>query len=448
MLIIVTVPPSLSMTIMICTHTSGIIISSITIIIDVPTTSTGIAFDERLEKHPHLCRQRRHTGSEIGFEERPRRRIFEKLAELALDLITLTVPEIAQPVKRLDDAHRWSPGPEQLTGRGRTEGDRHVAEFDRTATSIGVHAEVLQQVVHMTLHEKPPNATHWSLRSMATAADISYSSVQRIWRAHGLKPHLVDTFKVSRDKNFAAKVEDVVGLYLNPPDKALVLCVDEKSQIQALDRTQPGLPMKKGRAGTMTHDYKRNGTTTLFAALNMLDGKVIGACMPRHRHREFLRFLKLVDQQTPTDLDLHLIVDNYATHKTPAVKRWIKAHPRFHLHFADHGLVMLIWHHVVRNRGLPADALMRICLRIKVRIPRMAMQKPPLDPDVAELRHRVCSDRLRRRASGDLSPAARCRTAMAPTGKRSRKSCCTSIRTARLIAPAGLGKPISPGLAG
>ena len=185
----------------------------------------------------------------------------------------------------------------------------------------------------MTLHEKPPNATHWSVRSMAAAAGISYSSVQRIWHAHGLKPHLVETFKVSRDKNFAAKVEDVVGLYLNPPDKALVLCVDEKSQIQALDRTQPGLPMKKGRAGTMTHDYKRNGTTTLFAALNMLDGKVIGACMPRHRHREFLRFLKPIDQQTPANLDLHLIVDNYATHKTPTVKRWLKAHPRFHLHF-------------------------------------------------------------------------------------------------------------------
>jgi transposase len=193
--------------------------------------------------------------------------------------------------------------------------------------------EKIKQVVHMTLHEKPPNATQWSMRSMAAAAGVSYSSVQRIWRAHGLKPHLVKTFKVSRDRNFAAKVEDVVGLYLNPPDKALVLCVDEKSQIQALDRTQPGLPMKKGRAGTMTHDYKRNGTTTLFAALNMLDGKVIGACMPRHRHREFLRFLKLIDQQTPADLDLHLIVDNYATHKTPAVKRWLKAHPRFHLHF-------------------------------------------------------------------------------------------------------------------
>ena len=191
--------------------------------------------------------------------------------------------------------------------------------------------EKIKQVVHMTLDAKPSNATHWSLCSMAAAAGISYSSVQRIWRAHGLKPHLVGTFKVSRDKNFAAKVEDVVGLYLDPPDRALVFCVE--SQIQALDRTQPGLPMKKGRAGPVTHDYKRNGTPTLFAALNMLDGKVIGSCMPRHRHREFLRFLRLIDQQTPASLDLHLIVDNYATHKTPAVKRWFKAHPRFHLHF-------------------------------------------------------------------------------------------------------------------
>ena len=194
-------------------------------------------------------------------------------------------------------------------------------------------AETIKRVVHMTLHEKPANATQWSARRMAKAAGISYTSVQRIWRAHELKPHLVKTFKVSRDKNFAAKVEDVVGLYLNPPDKALVLCVDEKSQIQALDRTQPGLPLKKGRAGTMTHDYKRNGTTTLFAALNMLDGSVIGTCLPRHRRREFLRFLRLIDQKTPQGLDLHLVVDNYATHKTPAVKRWLKAHPRFHLHF-------------------------------------------------------------------------------------------------------------------
>jgi len=194
-------------------------------------------------------------------------------------------------------------------------------------------AEKVKQVVEMTLHERPPNATHWSLRTMAAAVDLSYSSVQRIWRAHGLKPHLTRTFKVSRDPNFVAKVEDIVGLYLDPPDKALVLSVDEKSQIQALDRTQPGLPIKKGRAGTMTHDYKRNGTTTLFAALNMLDGKVIGTCMKRHRHREFVNFLKLIDKSTPASLDLHLIVDNYATHKTPAVKRWLKTHTRFHLHF-------------------------------------------------------------------------------------------------------------------
>ena len=194
-------------------------------------------------------------------------------------------------------------------------------------------AEKIKQVVEMTLHETPPNATHWSVRTMAAAANISYSSVQRIWHAHALKPHLTRSFKVSRDPNFVAKVEDVTGLYFNPPDKALVLSVDEKSQIQALDRTQPGLPIKKGRAGTMTHDYKRNGTTTLFAALNMLDGKVIGACMPRHRHREFLRFLKQIDNQTPAELALHLIVDNYATHKTAAVKRWLKTHKRFHLHF-------------------------------------------------------------------------------------------------------------------
>src|SRR5947209_3069953 len=197
--------------------------------------------------------------------------------------------------------------------------------------------EKIEQVVHMTLHAKPPNATHWSVRSMAKAAGISYSSVQRIWRAHGLKPHLVKTFKVSRDKHFAAKVEDVVGLYLDPPDKALVLCVDEKSQIQALDRTQPGLPMKKGRAGTMTHDYKRNGTTTLFAALNMLDGKVIGECLPRHRSQEFVKFLKTIDKNTPPELDLHLIVDNYSTHKSPPVKHWLQRHPRFHLHFIPTG---------------------------------------------------------------------------------------------------------------
>jgi len=194
-------------------------------------------------------------------------------------------------------------------------------------------AAVKSLVLAKTIGEAPPNATHWSIRTMAKAVGIGHTSVQRIWAEHGLKPHLVSTFKVSNDPKFAEKVEDVIGLYLNPPDKALVFSVDEKSQIQALDRTQPGLPMKKGRAGTMTHDYKRNGTTTLFAALNVLDGTVIGQCLKRHRHQEFLRFLRHIDRTTPTFLDLHLIVDNYATHKTPAVKKWLEKHRRFHFHF-------------------------------------------------------------------------------------------------------------------
>ena len=194
-------------------------------------------------------------------------------------------------------------------------------------------AAVIARVVQMTLHEKPPAATHWSIRSMAAAVGLSRSSVQRIWKAHGLKPHLVKTFKLSNDKRFVEKVVDIVGLYLDPPDKALVLSVDEKSQIQALDRTQPGLPLKKGRAGTMTHDYKRHGTTTLFAALDVATGRVIGQCMQRHRHQEWLRFLRTIDRKTPKNLDLHLIIDNYATHKHPAVKDWLAKHPRFHMHF-------------------------------------------------------------------------------------------------------------------
>jgi transposase len=191
----------------------------------------------------------------------------------------------------------------------------------------------IRSVVQATLHTKPANATHWSTRSMAEAQDLSEATIRRIWKQHNLKPHLVKTFKLSGDKHFLEKLVDVVGLYLNPPDKSLVLCVDEKSQIQALDRTQPGLPMKKGRCGTLTHDYKRNGTTTLFAALSMLDGKVLGDCMPRHRHQEFIRFLKKIDSETPSELDLHLIADNYATHKHPRVKSWLRRHPRFHLHF-------------------------------------------------------------------------------------------------------------------
>lgn len=191
----------------------------------------------------------------------------------------------------------------------------------------------VREVVNRTLQDKPSCATHWSTRSLAKEVGLSPASVQRIWKAHGLKPHLVRTFKLSRDPRFVEKLQDIVGLYVDPPEHAIVLSVDEKSQIQALDRTQPGLPMKPGRKGTMTHDYKRNGTTTLFAALNSVDGRVIGRCLPRHRHQEFLRFLRTIDQQTPKDLDLHLIVDNYATHSHPEVTAWLVKHSRFHMHF-------------------------------------------------------------------------------------------------------------------
>ena len=172
---------------------------------------------------------------------------------------------------------------------------------------------------------------------MAKAQGMSKATVQRIWVAHGLQPHRTKRFKLSRDRRFTEKLTDVVGLYLNPPDKAIVLCVDEKSQIQALQRTQPGLPMKKGRCGTMTHDYKRHGTTTLFAALNTLDGRVIGECLPKHRHQEFLRFLRRLNRDFPRDTPLHLIVDNYGTHKQLKVKAWLEKHPRFTLHFTPTG---------------------------------------------------------------------------------------------------------------
>jgi transposase len=193
--------------------------------------------------------------------------------------------------------------------------------------------EKVAEVVHATLHEKPPGETHWSCRSMAKATGVSPATVQRIWSARGLKPHRVETFKLSHDPLFEEKLVDVVGLYLNPPEKAIVLCMDEKSQIQALDRTQPSLPMKPGRGGTMTHDYKRNGTTTLFAALDVLTGSVIGECLPRHRHEEFLKFLRIIDREVPKRLQIHLILDNYRTHKHADVNAWLAKHPRFHLHF-------------------------------------------------------------------------------------------------------------------
>jgi len=197
----------------------------------------------------------------------------------------------------------------------------------------GISAEKIEEILRLTQHEKPSGATHWSCRSMAKAVGVSPATVQRIWSGRGLKPHLVKTFKLSNDPQFEEKLIDVVGLYLNPPDRAVVLCMDEKTSVQALDRTQASLPMKRGRAGTMTSDYKRHGTTTLFAALNALDGTVIGSCMDRHRHEEFLRFMRTIDKQVPKGVAVHMILDNYATHKHPAVKSWLAKHPRFHLHF-------------------------------------------------------------------------------------------------------------------
>jgi transposase len=194
-------------------------------------------------------------------------------------------------------------------------------------------AAVAERVVALTLAGPPPTASHWTGAAMAKAAGISVSSVQRIWRAHGLRPHLVRRFKLSNDPQFAAKLKEIVGLYVNPPNHAIVLSVDEKSQIQALDRTQPGLPMKKGRAGTITHDYKRHGVTTLFAALDVLEGKIIGQCMKRHRHQEFIRFLNVIDAKVAKKKTVHVIVDNYAAHKHPKVLEWIENHPRFVFHF-------------------------------------------------------------------------------------------------------------------
>jgi len=194
-------------------------------------------------------------------------------------------------------------------------------------------AEKVKAIVDATLQTKPKGMTHWSCRLMAAAAGVSKATVNRIWQSHNIKPHLFRNFKLSRDAKFLEKLTDVVGLYLNPPQKAIVLCVDEKSQIQALDRTQPGLPWKKGRCGTMTHDYKRNGTTTLFAALELLEGKVIGQCYARHRHQEFLKFLRRLDREFPGKVQMHLVMDNYGTHKTPQVRTWLKRHPRFVPHF-------------------------------------------------------------------------------------------------------------------
>jgi transposase len=206
-------------------------------------------------------------------------------------------------------------------------------EKPRPGRKPAIGPDKIKAVVDATLQTTPPAATHWSVRKMAKAQGLGRTTIHRIWRQHGLQPHRVETFKLSKDPRFVEKLRDVVGLYLDPPDKALVFAVDEKSQIQALDRTAPLLPLRPGLPARQTHDYHRHGTTTLYAALSMLDGTVIGECLPRHRSREFIRFLQRLDGETPAEVDLHLIVDNASTHKSPPVQRWLRRHRRFHLHF-------------------------------------------------------------------------------------------------------------------
>ena len=208
-----------------------------------------------------------------------------------------------------------------------------MKDAPRPGRTAEISPEIVARVIARTTQSRPAGATHWSRSSMAREMAISESSVGRIWRAHGLKPHRIESFKVSNDPRFAEKLEAIVGLYLNPPEHALVLSVDEKSQIQALDRTQPGLPLKKGRGQTMTHDYKRNGTTTLFAALDTASGEIYGLCQQRHRHQEWLTFLRMIDQTVPAEKQIYLICDNYATHKHPRVERWLERHKRFHVSF-------------------------------------------------------------------------------------------------------------------
>jgi len=222
----------------------------------------------------------------------------------------------------------------------------------------------IKTVIDATLQSKPRGSTHWSCRTMAAAQGISKSTVSNIWRSHNIKPHRRESFKLSRDPRFLEKLTDVVGLYLHPPDKAIVLCIDEKSQIQALDRTQPGLPLKKGRCGTMTHDYKRNGTTTLFAALDVLEGKVIGNCYTRHRHQEFLKFMRRIDREFPGTTLLHVVMDNYGTHGTPEVKAWLKRHPRFVVHYVPTSCSWLNlierWFAELTNKRIRRDSFLSV----------------------------------------------------------------------------------------
>ena len=287
------------------------------------------------------CDQRRRrvrVATEIVLSEDERSELARlarsKLTSVRLALRARIVLLAAQGVQNTDIATQLNVGRVQV-GRWRERYARlRLAGIERDLPRGAPPSTVdVERLVELTTQSTPEAATHWSTRTMAAELGVSAASVSRHWRKHGLKPHLERNFKVSRDPQFVDKLEDIVGLYLSPPEHALVLCCDEKSQVQALDRTQPGLPLKKARAATMTHDYKRNGTTTLFAALNVLDGQVIAQCQQRHRHTEWLKFLRKIDRETPKDKALHLIADNYATHKHPAVQEWLAKHSRFNMHF-------------------------------------------------------------------------------------------------------------------
>jgi len=257
-----------------------------------------------------------------------------RLTSVRLALRVRIVVLAAQGLQNIEIAARLGVGRVQVSRWRERYIESRLAGIERDLPRGAPPTTVdVARLVELTTQSTPEAATHWSTRTMAAELGVSAASVSRYWRKNGLKPHLVRGFKVSRDPQFVEKLEDIVGLYLAPPEHALVLCCDEKSQVQALDRTQPGLPLKKGRAATMTHDYKRNGTTTLFAALNVFDGQVIAQCQQRHRHTEWLKFLRKIDRETPKDKELHLICDNYATHKHPVVQEWLGKHPRLNMHF-------------------------------------------------------------------------------------------------------------------
>lgn len=262
------------------------------------------------------------------------RLVRSKLTSVRLAQRARIVLLAAQAMQNKDIAEQVGVGRVQVSRWRERYAQSRLAGIERDLPRGAPPVKVdVAKLVELTTQSTPQAATHWSTRKMATVLEVSPSTVMRHWQANGLKPHLVRGFKVSRDPQFVEKLEDIVGLYMSPPEHALVLCCDEKSQVQALDRTQPGLPLKKGRAQTMTHDYKRHGTTTLFAALNVLDGQIIGQCQQRHTHVEWLTFLRKIDRETPKDKTLHLIADNYATHKHPAVQEWLAKHPRFNMHF-------------------------------------------------------------------------------------------------------------------